>query len=94
MRSSPNCCRADKLAQANSLDQLIRPLALRLAGPALGGLAVGAIGAGWAFALDAGSFAISVAALLAMSRAPGSVARSASGETSADAEAEPGSGFQ
>jgi DHA3 family tetracycline resistance protein-like MFS transporter len=63
----PQLLPADLLAQANSLDQLIRPIALRLAGPALGGLLVGAIGAGWAFALNATSFAISVAALLAMS---------------------------
>jgi hypothetical protein len=66
----PQLLPADALGQANSLDQLIRPLALRLAGPAMGGLLVGAIGAGWAFGLDAASFAISVAALLAMSPAP------------------------
>jgi len=65
----PQLLPSDALPQANSLDQLIRPLALRLAGPALGGFMVGAVGAGWAFALDAGSFAISVAALLAMSPA-------------------------
>jgi DHA3 family tetracycline resistance protein-like MFS transporter len=52
------------LAQANSLDQLIRPLALRLAGPALGGVLVAAVGPGWAFALDAGSYAVSAGALL------------------------------
>jgi MFS family permease len=63
----PQLLPADVLAQANSLDQLIRPIALRLAGPALGGLMVGAIGAGWTFGLDAASFAISVVALLAMS---------------------------
>jgi MFS family permease len=83
----PQLLPADTLAQANSLDQLIRPLSLRLAGPALGGVAVGAIGAGWAFALDAGSFAISVAALLAMSRAPAPAPAPA-------AEAETGSGFR
>jgi hypothetical protein len=88
----PQLLPADKLAQANSLDQLIRPLALRLAGPALGGIAVGAIGAGWAFALDAGSFAISVVALLAMSRAPASVAGAPSAD--ADTETETGSGFR
>jgi MFS family permease len=66
----PQLLPADALAQANSLDQLIRPLALRLAGPALGGLMVGAIGAGWTFGLDAASFAVSVAALIAMSPAP------------------------
>ena len=65
----PQLLPADALAQANSLDQLIRPMALRLAGPALGGVLVGAIGAGWTFGLDAASFAISVAALLAMSPA-------------------------
>ncbi len=63
----PQLLPEDALAQANSLDQLIRPLALRLAGPALGGLLVGAIGAGWTFGLDGASFVISVAALLAMS---------------------------
>ncbi len=88
----PQLLPADTLAQANSLDQLIRPLALRLAGPALGGVAVGAIGAGWAFALDAGSFAISVAALLAMSRARASAAGAASADT--DTETETGSGFR
>jgi MFS family permease len=66
----PQLLPAETLAQANSLDQLIRPLALRLAGPALGGLMVGAFGAGWTFALDAGSFVVSVAALLAMSQVP------------------------
>jgi len=66
----PQLLPADVLAQANSLDQLIRPLALRLAGPALGGVMVGAIGAGWTFGLDAASFAVSVAALIAMSPVP------------------------
>jgi len=66
----PQLLPGDALAQANSLDQLIRPVMLRLAGPAVGGLAVSAIGAGWTFGLDAGSFAVSVVALLAMSRRP------------------------
>jgi hypothetical protein len=63
----PQLLPADALAQANSLDQLIRPLALRLAGPAVGGVLVGAIGVGWAFGLDAASFLVSGATLLAMS---------------------------
>ena len=54
------------LAQANALDQFVRPIALRMAGPALGGVLVGAFGAGSAFALDAASFAISAFALLLM----------------------------
>jgi hypothetical protein len=63
----PELLPADLLAQANSLDQLIRPLALRLAGPAVGGVLVGTLGTGGAFGLDAGSFGVSAAALLAMS---------------------------
>ncbi|MGH2891916.1 MAG: MFS transporter [Solirubrobacteraceae bacterium] len=63
----PQLLPAGALAQANSLDQLIRPLALRLAGPAVGGVLVGAIGVGWAFGLDAASFLVSAGTLLAMS---------------------------
>jgi Transmembrane secretion effector len=63
----PQLLPADSLAQANSLDQLIRPLALRLAGPAVGGAVIGVIGVGWSFGLDAVSFVISAATLLAMS---------------------------
>jgi DHA3 family tetracycline resistance protein-like MFS transporter len=63
----PQLLPSDALAQANSLDQLIRPLALRLAGPALGGMLIGAIGVGWAFGLDAASFVVSAVTLLAMS---------------------------
>jgi DHA3 family tetracycline resistance protein-like MFS transporter len=58
------------LAQANSLDQLLRPLALRLAGPALGGAIVQLAGSGGAFAFDAASFLISAGAVSAMSRRP------------------------
>jgi DHA3 family tetracycline resistance protein-like MFS transporter len=65
----PELVPADDLAQANSLDQLIRPLALRLAGPAAGGALVGALGVAWAFELDAASFMISGLTLLAMSPA-------------------------
>jgi MFS family permease len=65
----PELLPAERLGQANALDQVVRPLALRLAGPALGGAVVGALGPGSAFALDAGSFLVSAVALLAM-RAP------------------------
>jgi len=65
----PELLPAERLGQANALDQVVRPIALRLAGPALGGIVVGALGAGTAFALDAASFMASAAALLAM-RAP------------------------
>ncbi|HTX12030.1 MAG TPA: MFS transporter [Solirubrobacteraceae bacterium] len=63
----PQLLPSDALAQANSLDQLIRPVALRLAGPAVGGLLVGALGTGAAFGLDAASFVVSIVALALMS---------------------------
>jgi MFS family permease len=66
----PQLLPVDALAQANSLDQLIRPLALRLAGPALGGVLVSALGTGAAFGLDAASFAISIAALVSIAPVP------------------------
>jgi MFS family permease len=65
---TPEVLPADELAQANALDQLVRPAALRLAGPAVGGLLIEAVGVGAAFALDAASFAVSAAAVLAMRR--------------------------
>jgi DHA3 family tetracycline resistance protein-like MFS transporter len=67
---TPDLLPAEQLAQANALDQIVRPVALRLAGPALGGVIVGALGAGGAFLLDAASFAISAAALALMRSRP------------------------
>jgi MFS family permease len=61
----PDLLPREQLARANSLDQFVRPLALRLAGPVAGGALV-AIGAGVAFAVDAASFAASLAAVLVM----------------------------
>ncbi len=65
----PDVLPAEELAQANALDQVVRPLALRLAGPALGGVLIDTVGPGGAFALDTLTFAVSAGALLAM-RAP------------------------
>jgi DHA3 family tetracycline resistance protein-like MFS transporter len=62
----PDLLPGGQLAKANALDQFVRPIALRMAGPALGGVLVGAFGAGSAFALDAASFGISASALLLM----------------------------
>jgi MFS family permease len=66
----PEVLPPEELAQANALDQFVRPIALRLAGPALGGVLIALLGAGSAFALDALSFAASAGALLAMTRRP------------------------
>jgi DHA3 family tetracycline resistance protein-like MFS transporter len=65
----PEVLPAAQLAEANALDQFVRPIALRLAGPAIGGVVIDGVGVGSAFALDAATFAISAAALLTM--APG-----------------------
>jgi DHA3 family tetracycline resistance protein-like MFS transporter len=69
------------LPAANSLDQFVRPIALRLAGPLLGGALV-AIGPGVAFGVDAASFVASFAAVLAVRARP--VERRASGSALAE----------
>jgi len=56
----------DLLLEANSLDQFVRPLCLRLIGPAIGGVLIGLAGAGAAFLVDAGTFAFSAVAFLLM----------------------------
>jgi predicted MFS family arabinose efflux permease len=66
----PDIVPQDLLVEANSLDIFVRTATSRLAGPALGGLAIAAFGTGGAFLLDAGSFALSALALLAMTSRP------------------------
>lgn len=56
-----------QLAEANALEQVVRPLALRLAGPAIGGVLVGVLGLGAAFMADAATFLVSATTLWAMS---------------------------
>lgn len=62
----PDVVPADQLAEANSLDQFVRPAVLRLAGPAVGGIVVAATGVGWGFAINAASFAFSAACIIRM----------------------------
>jgi MFS family permease len=62
----PDLVPEDVLAPANSVDQILRPVALRLAGPALGGWVIGAWGTGSAFLFDAASFLVSAAMLARM----------------------------
>jgi MFS family permease len=63
----PQVVPESQLAQANALEQVFRPLTLRLAGPALGGVLVAALGSGAAFATDAATFIVSAATLWSMS---------------------------
>jgi MFS family permease len=60
----------ERLTEANALDQFVRPAMLWLLGPALGGLLVATVGAGWAFALDAATFAASALCLHLLTRLP------------------------
>jgi MFS family permease len=61
----PDLLPVEELPAANSLDQFVRPIALRLAGPLLGGALV-SVGAGLAFAVDAASFVASLVAVAAI----------------------------
>src|ERR671931_120692 len=63
----PELVPSEALPGANSLDQFVRPAALRLLGPGLGGLIIAASGVGGAFLVDAATFAFSIFALVRMS---------------------------
>jgi len=67
------------LVEANSNRQTVRPLAMNFVGPALGGVIVGTMGSGWAFLLDALSFGVAAAFVLAMRHRP--APRESSGES-------------
>jgi DHA3 family tetracycline resistance protein-like MFS transporter len=66
----PELLPSDRLAQANALDQLARPLVLRMAGPALGGVLIAVAGSGAVFLLDGASFLVSAGALLMLRMPP------------------------
>ena len=66
----PDLLPDEQLPQANALQSLLRPLAVRLIGPALGGLVVAGLGSGTAFLIDAASFLASAAAVLAITAQP------------------------
>jgi len=66
----PEILPASQLGEANALEQIARPLTLRLAGPALGGVLIGVLGLGAAFLADSMTFLLSAAALWSMSLRP------------------------
>ena len=66
----PDLLPEEQLPSANALLGLIRPLTIRLIGPAIGGYTVAAIGPGAAFLADAGSFLVSAVAVSAITRRP------------------------
>jgi transmembrane secretion effector len=63
---TPAIVPADLLVQANSLAQLVRPFAMTLIGPLVGGVLVAWVSPGAAFLVDAGTFAFSAAMILMM----------------------------
>ncbi len=76
----PELLPAGQLGEANALEQVARPLALRLLGPAVGGVLVGVLGPGAAFEADAATFMISAATLWSISaRASARASASAAG---------------
>ena len=63
---TPTIVPAELLVQANSLAQLVRPFAMTLIGPLVGGVLITWFGVGWAFIADAATFAFSTVMILAM----------------------------
>ena len=66
----PDLLPDELLPQANALNGLVRPLTIRLVGPAVGGFVVALLGAGTAFIVDAASFLVSAVAIASISRPP------------------------
>jgi MFS family permease len=80
----PDLVPQDLLVQANSVDQFVRPFALMVVGPAIGGLLIGVVGTGWAFVVDAGTFLFS-ALMLFLIRARPRIRRDDPGSVIGDA---------
>lgn len=62
----PTLVARNQLLGASALDQFLRPLSLQLVGPAVGGILIALAGTGAAFLVDASTFVVAAAALLAM----------------------------
>jgi hypothetical protein len=72
----PDLLATERLPQANALQGLVRPLMIRLIGPALGGFVVAVLNPGSAFLVDATSFLLSASMLLAIRARPSHMASS------------------
>ena len=62
----PELVTPQHLLRANALDQFVRPAAIQMAGPTLGGLLIAFGGTGVAFAVDAATFVVSATCLAMM----------------------------
>ena len=66
----PEVVPREELLHANALRELMEPLGMRFAGPALGGVLIAALGVGTAFLIDALTFILSAAVLMLIRRRP------------------------
>ncbi|MEA2363476.1 MAG: hypothetical protein QOD71_2621 [Thermoleophilaceae bacterium] len=66
----PEVVPREELLQANAMKEMLEPLGMRFAGPALGGALIALFGVGTAFLLDAITFAVSALAVIGISRRP------------------------
>jgi MFS family permease len=64
----PDVVPPNLLTQANAVDQFVRPAALRLIGPAMGGWLIAELGLGSAILINAGTFVISSMLVLSLDR--------------------------
>jgi MFS family permease len=74
----PEILPEEQLVQGSALNASSRLVAESLVGPVLGGLVVAGLGTVWGFGLDAGTFAVSTACLLAMRARPTAAERGSS----------------
>jgi predicted MFS family arabinose efflux permease len=66
----PQLVPEDLLVRANSVDQFVRPFALMVVGPALGGQVVEHFGSGWAFVVDGCTFLWSASMIVRITARP------------------------
>jgi MFS family permease len=66
----PEVVPEDELLQANALREMLQPLGMRFAGPAVGGALIALFGVGTAFLVDAATFAVSALFVLGISARP------------------------
>ena len=66
----PDVVPREELLQASALKELMEPIGLRFAGPAIGGALIAIFGPATAFLVDAGTFAASGLAVLSISPRP------------------------
>ena len=66
----PEVVPREELLQANALREMLEPLGIRFAGPALGGALIALFGVGTAFLIDSLTFAVSALAVVGIRRRP------------------------